>query len=57
MYYMQTQKIKIVKITKTVEYFQSTCLCCDKVIQGQTEFEVEDNMKRHFGSKSCKKKK
>ncbi len=44
----------MIKIKKTIEYFQETCKCGKKII-GQTEKEIKWNMQVHKKSKGCKK--
>ena len=46
--------MKMIKIKKMVEYLQSTCNKCGRVITGRTESELKWNMKVHKDNKDCK---
>ncbi len=44
-----------IKETKVTEKFVDVCKVCEKKVIGYTKNEVRSNMKRHKGSKGCKK--
>ena len=43
------------KVKETKNMFMDKCKRCNKEIKGHTKNEVRENMKRHKGSKACKK--
>lgn len=47
--------MEIIKIKRTIEFFQATCKC-GKIITGTTKNEVAFNMGVHGASKNCKNK-